>query len=460
MNFERKLCALLLQDPTTYLPRVKRTKLDSSDIDDSPSKIIFEAILNASDLGEVTTESVTELIKQSGLSNSEANLHINIVEELSNASVEEVEFTFSYLAQHKEDSLLRRYLKQAATELKTGSEASRVKQQLIDQLSKIKTEDVSLKEYEENFLGREQERHSRKAGVGMIRLSDEFRHLKRYFPYGFAPGTINIIMGATNAGKSVFLANLVEMSSDKNSRLNVLYVFSENQEVEALSRLDAVVLNKPYKELYEQYLSREEALKIKGRTKEGAGKIFYCKPEFENFTSVTIENALDAAIDQGHRIDAIFIDSPDHMKPLRVAGQHHIDKPQVWKDLKAVAERYNVCVFGTWPLREEYSTPPKAGKERPPLAANSGAGGQDVGRVADNILAFVYDEAVDDLMSHRLFTVTKCRDGVRDFLKLRYMIRDSLRFVHEEDYKQYLPKDFDEVWQTAPEPEGEFESDY
>lgn len=459
MNFERKLCALLLQDPSTYLPRVKRTKLDSQDLEDAPSKLIFDAIIEASNLGEVTQDSVCEIIKSSNLSNSEANLHINIIEELTQADVQEVEFTFSYLAKHKEDSLLRRYLKRAATELKTGAEASNVTKQLLDQLSKIKIEDVSLKEYEESFLERERQRHDKRAGIGMVKLSERFRHLRKYFPYGFASGTINIFMGATNAGKSVFLANLVEMASDSENKLNVLYVFSENQEIEALSRLDAVVLNKPYKELYEQYMSKDEAKKIRQRHKDGYGKIFYCKPEFENFTVTTIENALDAAIDRGYKVDAVFIDSPDHMRPLRATGTYFIDKAQVWKDLKATAEKYEISVFGTWPLREEYSGQSRNGKEPLQLAANSGIGGQDVARVADNIVSFAYEEA-DELMRHRIFVVTKCRDGVRDFMKMRYMVQDTLHFEHEEDYAKKLPKGLDEIFQATTESDGEFENDY
>lgn len=456
MNFERKLCALLLQDPATYLPRVKRTKIDKEDLEDQPSKVIFEAIMEASSLGEVTQDSVSKMLTSGGLTNSEANLHVEIVEQLCAADVQEVEFTFSFLAKHKEDALLRRYLKAAATDLKTGAEATKVKQQLLDRLSKIKIEDVALKEYEQSFLNRERQRHEKRAGVGMLKLSEQFRHLRRYFPYGFAPGTINIIMGATNAGKSVLLANFVEMASNKESALNVLYVFSENQEIEALSRLDAVVLDKPYKKLYEEYMSKEEVKRVMKRTEDGAGKIFYCKPEFENFTVNTIEQALDAALDRGVKIDAIFIDSPDHMRPLNPSGTYFIDKPQVWKDLKATAEKYEVQVFGTWPLREEFSGQSRNGKEPPELSANSGAGGQDVARVADNIIAFAY-EAADELMKHRIFVVTKARDGVKDFVKLRYMVQDTLRFIHEEDYNKNLPKDLNEIFQAATESDGEFD---
>lgn len=455
MNFERKLCALLLQDPTSYLPRVKRVRLESSDLEDKPSQIIFDTIMEVSNMGEVTLDSVKSAIQTSDLNNSDKVLYSEIVSELVEACVEEVEYTFSFLAKHKEEQLLKRYLKQAATSLKTGGDVDHIKKQLSDSLSRLKLEDVNLKEYEDNFLTRETQRHTKKHGLGMVRLSDRFRHLRKYFAYGFSPGTINIIMGSTNAGKSVLLANFVEMAADSNNKLNVLYVFSENQEIEAMSRLDAVVLDKPYKKLYEEYLSRDEILQVKGRSKAGCGKIFYCKPEFENFSSVTIENALDAAIDKGYKIDAVFIDSPDHMRPLKSAGTYHIDKPQVWKDLKSTAEKYMITVFGTWPLREEYSGQSQKGKEPLRLQANSGAGGQDVARVADNIIAFSYDEAVDDLMKHRLFEVVKCRDGVKDFCRLRYMIQDTLKFISAEDYEASLPKGISEIFKAAAEPDRE-----
>lgn len=447
LNLERQIVAALLQYPD-LISKLKRAKIEPSDIEDVPAKIVLKAILKASELGEVTPQTVETIIQDDKqLKTQDKQLYCQVVEDLSGAEVDNTEFTFSYFAERKAESDLRKAMSMAATSLHQREEIAQIKQRLLDSLSKMEISDLQINRYEDGLSARERERNDIKKGDGMMKFTDELRHLSDYFPFGLLRETMTCIQGSTNAGKSIFLANLIWHATKPQNKLNVLYVFSENRAVEALSRLDAVVLGKPYRELYNGYLSRDERSIIVDREKNGCGKIIYCKPEFENFSVSTIEEALELAAQDNILIDMIAIDSPDHMIPTRRTNQYFQDKPQVWKDLKALMHKHKIAIVGTWPLREEYSGYGKGDKEPPALTANSGAGGQDVARPMDNIIAFSYDEKADDLMAHRNFVVTKCRDGKRDFSKMRYRILDNLRFIHADDFnEQFKPKDLDEAF--------------
>ncbi len=449
LNVERQMVAAILQYPELR-QRLNKAKISPEDLTDTPAKIILKAINQAAEYGEVVPDTVKKILFDSEMKQSDKTLYATIVDDFVAQELDHTEFSFSYFAKHKEEADLNKALLKAAEARHRGEDISKIKADLLSKLSQISNSDIEIKQYHDTLSKRERERHEIMSGEGMMKFPHELRHLQPYFKFGLAKETMTCIQGSTNAGKSVFLANLVWIATLPENKLNVLYVFSENREVEALSRLDAVVLGKPYEDLYKWYLNDEERTHIKTRHMNDHGRIFYLQPEFENFGADTIEQAIEQAAEQGFPIDILFVDSPDHMKPGKTYGQWFVDKPQVWKDLKALMHKYKIAVVGTWPLREEYSGQTKEGKEPPALTANSGAGGQDVARAMDNIIAFAYDERSDDLMNHRLFVVTKCRDGKRDFQKIRYRIMDNLRFIHAEDFnEQFAPRDLSEAFAPA-----------
>lgn len=449
LTLDRQICAALIQYPD-LIARLKRAKIEPNDIEDGPSRHILKAILQASELGEVTPATVDMLISDDdSLKAQDKTLYRKVVADISEAPVDNTEFSFQYFAKCKAEAEFRRAMERAANGLHQREDIALVKNKLLEALSKTDTSTLEVGRYEQSLSVRERERNEIKKGDGMMKFTEELRHLSVYFPFGLLRETMTCIQGSTNAGKSIFLANLIWHATKPDNKLNVLYVFSENRAVEALSRLDAVVLGKPYKDLYESFLTREERSLIVDRDKNGYGKIFYCKPEFENFSISTIEEAIELAAEQGSVIDIIAIDSPDHMIPTRRTNQYFQDKPQVWKDLKALMHRLKIAIVGTWPLREEYSGYGKGDKEPPALTANSGAGGQDVARPMDNIIGFSYDERADDLMAHRNFVVTKCRDGKKDFAKLRYRILDNLRFIHADDFNEQFKPDIEAAFTDA-----------
>jgi len=451
---ERKLCAAILKDPKLY-DRAKRAKITPQDLTDEVSRRIYSAIISAHEMGGISPESVkTVLSENKEMRQADRSTYLKAIDDLYESEVDATEFTFGYLTKQKEESAFNKALVEAAEARHRGESIEKIKASLFEKIKSSESHDIIVKEYEETVSSRERDRHNRAKGQGLLRFSDRFRHLRQYFPFGIDKQTMTVIQGSTNAGKSVFLANIVWMATEPESKLNVLYIFSENREVEAMSRLDAVVLGKPYRELYESYLNEQERSQLLNRKREGYGQIVYFQPEFENFDVRQVEAALEAAKEKGINIDMIAIDSPDHMKPMKTTGTYHVDKPQVWKDLKALMQRWNILTIGTWPLREEYSGQGKGDKEPPPLTANSGAGGQDVARPMDNIIAFSYDERADDLMSHRLFVVTKCRDGQRDFQKIRYRIGEDLRFTHTDDFNaQFAPGGEDDLISAFAESE-------
>ena len=153
---------------------------------------------------------------------------------------------------------------------------------------------------------------------------------------------------------------------------------------------------------------------------QGYGQLVVERLPYGRSNADCIKYHLDRLESKGVKINAIFVDSPDHMEPIKRQDTWWLNKIAVYEDLKMLAEQYQVSIF---------TTRQQKGKED--VSSYSGAGGEGIPRLLDNIIAMDYDASKDMLTTQRKIVVTKARDGVIDFRPVPFRITDSLKFVPE-----------------------------
>ena len=102
------------------------------------------------------------------------------------------------------------------------------------------------------------------------RLPFDIELLNKITKGGVTPGTLNILLGSTNSGKTLFLSNFA--ASYLQQGFNVLYITLEISEEEIAKRIDSNLMNVAMGDLYS--LSRDEYLKkIEKIRKKTIGKL-------------------------------------------------------------------------------------------------------------------------------------------------------------------------------------------
>jgi len=102
------------------------------------------------------------------------------------------------------------------------------------------------------------------------RLPFDIELLNKITKGGVTPGTLNILLGSTNSGKTLFLSNFA--ASYLQQGFNVLYITLEISEEEIAKRIDSNLMNVAMGDIYS--LSREEYLKkIEKIRKKTIGKL-------------------------------------------------------------------------------------------------------------------------------------------------------------------------------------------
>lgn len=102
------------------------------------------------------------------------------------------------------------------------------------------------------------------------RLPFDIELLNKITKGGVTPGTLNILLGSTNSGKTLFLSNFA--ASYLQQGFNVLYITLEISEEEIAKRIDSNLMNIAMGDIYS--LSREEYLKkIEKIRKKTIGKL-------------------------------------------------------------------------------------------------------------------------------------------------------------------------------------------
>lgn len=441
VNFEQMLIAGAISN-TEISEKIFKARFEPYDFEDVFAGEIFSACIECHKLGNTSLEAVKTYIQSSDIDTNKKGVFIKYLEDANQIELDMGEFGYRKLLNERKERRFRYLLKKTANDLVYSNiDQKKIYDNHKKQLDILLKEhqDLSIDDYYSMYIEREMERDRSKSTVkDVFKFDLTLRHFTKYFPRGIAKQTGTIIEGSTGAGKSVFLANLIYLAAHPKNSLNCLYIYSENRTIEALSRLDAIFLDAEYNSLYNSNLNNQQrSFFASGKDNDGYGKVFALRAPLANFDAAFIENAIEQLAEDGVIIDALFVDSPDHMQPLVDQGVWFQNKGQVYMDLKDLYESKNLIFFGTRPQLESFS---KSGE----LTIQSGAGGQGISRLIDNSIAFNYDPNSDSVSDHRLFTVTKARDGKIDFSRMRYKILPSLRFMHEEDFAAKYGNSFKE----------------
>lgn len=436
MSYYRDIIAAALQDKSVY-KRLKRSGFRSRHFKkDEVAQFIYKKITSTFDY-EINVELLKEMIQEdSSLSEEDSFLYVQEIERMEKQDISSVDASISYLDKKRKDIELQEVLLRVSEERLRDRDVNDVLNTLERSILKINSslDFPELNDYFKTVNARDAQRIamavSNSSGIKITNLLQPFAP---YFPRGIANETITAIEGPTNAGKSVALANFLHMALHPENGLNCLYVFSENREIEALSRLDSIFLNKKYDEIYKGKLNSKEKLVFKEAKDKGYGRLIAVRAPFENFDSELIKKILDECYDDGINIQAIFVDSPDHMQPSLRHNVWYLNKYQVWADLKALAEGHQVPIMGTRPATARSTDKDKKD-------STMGAGGYQISLLLDNIIALNFNPGEDMTTGIRKFQVTKVRDGVFNNDLLYFRLLDSLRLVPENTFEEATKK--------------------
>lgn len=433
---EKLLIAALLQGSEGVLEMVRTSGLSPDYLSDGTAKALLTYCLKASDLGSLTPTAVRTLIGNDTIDTQQKTLLNNTIGQMEKLPIPEGSFTMNFFRAKKREAEMRLLLQDTAERVWKGESIDKVVSQVkakLDELATSTTE-VEVHQYSKTVMTRDRDRLERIQNNPGLQFVDNLAYFQKYFPFGIQKQTMVAITAPTNLGKSIFLANMLRMAVLGANRHRVLYVFSENRAEEAMARVDAVLLGKPYLSLYVNHLTTEEMVAL---TSDQMADIYYCRLQLDKFSAADIREAI-AKINREHKvkIDYVFIDSPDHMTGSTERDDYYLDKTQAWIDLKVLAEDLDVGVIGTRPMDEKFRVGKRKG-EIEKLTASSGANGQKITRLVDAELAFHVDDLETGTSNHRIMTVTKLRDGGSvDNERIRFMIVNSLRFIHEDDFSK------------------------
>lgn len=436
MHPEKMLVAALIQGADGILDMIETTDLRAENIFDPTARELFSHCIQAHKLGELSATAVRALISAStGDHQHKTSLH-NTLNQLEKMQLPEDQFTMNFFRSKKRETEGRALLKQAVDEVWSAKDFDTAIKKLKDGIDHLAVDEkgVEVLQYRKTVIARDQARITKIENDPGLQFIDNLAYFQKYFPFGIQKQTLTAITAPTNLGKSIFLANMIRMAVMPGNRCVVLYVFSENRAEEATARLDSVLLNKEYLSLYRNHLTSDEMLSLTG---DELSDIFYCRLQLDKFSAVDIREAI-AKINRENKVkvDYVFVDSPDHMTGSTERDDYYLDKTQAWIDLKVLAEDLDVGIIGTRPMDEKFRVSKKKG-EIEKLTASSGANGQKITRLLDAEIAFHVDDLETGTANHRIVTVTKLRDGgTVDNERVRLMITNTLRFIHEDDFSK------------------------
>jgi replicative DNA helicase len=163
---------------------------------------------------------------------------------------------------------------------------------------------------------------------------------------GLFPAELTLIVAVTGVGKSTMLKALAHGVMMRGK--NCLYVTNEENLLQVLNKFDALFTNRSYHDfkvgnLEDEEISKWEKLMTEEVKQNGCGEIFV-KELAAHTTAFDIEQAVVELNQHGHRIDAIFIDYMDQMKPTVQAWSEYDEQSKVSVDCKNLAIQFTVPV--------------------------------------------------------------------------------------------------------------------
>ncbi len=235
---------------------------------------------------------------------------------------------------------------------------------------------------------------------------------------GFSPGEFVVLGGRPAMGKTQFLVNL---AMNFSREIGVLYFSFDLTKETITKRFISCMTHIPMSNLMQQNLSKEMNEKVQ----KAATKIH----QYKLFLNDTCHNSTDAfrAMCKKHieenKVKIIFVDYLQLMSSRRFSRNREMEISQISRELKMIANDYNVCVIASSQLSRSVET--RGGDKRPMLSdlRESGAIEQDADKVLfiyrPEYYGLTHDEDGESNSNKVEIIVAKNRNGALGNAKLK-----------------------------------------
>lgn len=166
---------------------------------------------------------------------------------------------------------------------------------------------------------------------------------------GLQPGEIGLICGASGFGKTAILTNLAAYYSLVSNN-NVLYVYLEGKTGDALGRLDRVITDSGYREMFNKdgYVNREFIKKGYNyyKNNKSSGNLIIKKFTTRSLTISKLRTYIQSLERQeDFKIDVVVLDYADLMRVGNKSDNESVSGEVLYQDLVGVADETNVLIW-------------------------------------------------------------------------------------------------------------------
>jgi hypothetical protein len=436
MNFEKTLVAGCLQDEN-ILKKAIRARLKPAHLEEKVHRYLYGVATEVYKFGPVTKDVVLEYIRlDSNLEDKVRAIYLHSVSDYFSADIASANFTLANISKKIKEKEVARIVTDVVDRIGNNAPIEEVIEDLHYYSAALRNTKVEYEIYDywEDWDKRRSERLEIELESNRsLRMDLNMSPFKKYFPRGWQSKDITAIGGVTGVGKSVLLSNLIRLAIHPCNGLNAVYIFAENKKVQAASRLDAVLLDRGYDNLFLNVASDPRGEEFfKGPGKDGYGNLKIVKVVPGEFDAMTIKAILDECREEGMAPDIVFIDSPDHAEPVAKVSAYWEKKGKVYWELKALADNEDVIMVTTLPMK------PSSAKADS-VSAEDGAGSYDISRICDNLIFFAVQKE-DRFLGRASLKVTKSRDKGIDDAIISFKFTNSLRLIPWDEVAEGVKK--------------------
>lgn len=361
-------------------------------------------------------------IEDAELSQSRRMVFIRMARDLDVVDTTTADYDFAFFLKKKKE---QEFSNKLADAFEVYSTTGDMKQTIeaLDDVTSIASDTVRFDNMFDVFTdeGAERLHLARRAdieGAGRrLKLDEHMDFLHEYWPRGIPKATITAVTAPTGVGKSLLTANLLNQAV--KSGLISFYVVTENREVEAGTRVQAICSGIQFNQFDDMGFSREASFQFS--QEKGYGKVIMWKVPISSISANMIDEAMRYAEHRfGVTFDALFIDSPEHMIPNAHADGTWRDQAKVVYNIKKLIDedaRNLICII-TYQLTAD-------AVEKNYTFAEAMAGSKERGRTVDNVIQ-MYEKEGDKLISAKRLKVTKLRNGKGDGFEHMLMVHANL----------------------------------
>jgi len=431
MDYDKLLLSACMKDIRTFR-KVNRVGFHKYFFDTEVSRYIYNTIDKLSRYDYYDLEAIkTCIIEDRSVEEGVKRSYLEQAEDLFRVDTSNINLAVDILKEKLYDKEMRALVNRAARQILNKESPEEVYEEMISLRDRVKSSEVNFESYKyyDGWGSRREER--------LETVEDESRSLKcvgnlspfgKYFTRGIFKEEITAIGGPTYAGKSILLSNFINIAMHPENGLNVLYVFAENRAIQALSRIDAIVLDRDYDALFLTSNDPRGDKFFSTAREEGWGDMRAYKVVPGSFTADDIQLMIDECKDEGFFPDVLAIDSPDHQRSIKPLKDSWQVKGQVYWDIKALVTRENLIALTSLPMK------PSSVKSSS-VSAEDVAGSYDISRIVDNLILFNVNQ--DDAMLGRItLQIPKNREGKTDKKNIEFRVKNSLKVVPWEEFEK------------------------